>query len=273
MEVNMYITKENVNKILDKLDLKEFNVYVDMKFFLKDICNPYRTSNLRYMDSLELHKYFIDLHSILTHTFKNPVYFVFSTEKIKVEGIPEYKSVYYSKYFDDEERNQILENIKNVYDTLIYSSITSGDEKFINSSHTSLSNKDEFGFIKTHHGDRIALVITRDKIFNGYDDMIMIDPYDLSNGEIRDYNTSEYYKIVLAIAGYEEYSISGIPGIKEKTVEKILKKIIDSGEYIYYNRTSRNQPLFPISYESLSKVSDISIEEYQKILTNWKFLN
>lgn len=269
----MYITKENINKILDKLQLEDFNVYIDMKFFLKDICNPYRTSNLRYMEKLDIHKYFIDLHSILTYMFKKPVYFIFSSNKIVIDGIPSYKSVYYSKYFDDAERNEILEDIKNVYDTLKYSSITSGDDKFIDSSESVLSQKDEFGFIKAHHGPKKAIVITRDKIFNGYDDMIVIDPYDLSNGEIRNYNTPEYYKIVLAIAGYEEYSLPGIPGIKEKTVEKIIKKILDSGEYIYYNTSSRSQLLFPISYELMNKFSDITREEYEIILANWRYLN
>ena len=269
----MYITKENVNKILEELQLEDFNVYVDMKFFLKDICNPYRTSNLRYMEKLDIHKYFIDLHSIMTYMFKKPVYFVFSTNKINVDGIPGYKSVYYSKYFDDPERNEILDPIKNVYDTLKYSSITSGDDKFIDSSESSLSQKDEFDFIKMHHGDKKALVITRDKIFYGYDDMIAIDPYDLSNGEIKSNKVPDYYKIVLAIAGYEDYSVVGIPGIKEKTVEKILKKILDSGEYIYYNTSSRSQPLFPISYEMLNKFSDITRGEYERILANWRYLN
>jgi len=269
----MYITKENITKILEELKLEDFNVYVDMKFFLKDICNPYRTSNLRYMDKLELHKYFIDLHSVLTYLFKKPVYFIFSTNKINIDGIPGYKSVYYSKYFDDPERNEILDPIKNIYDTLKFSSITSGDDKFIDSSESTLSQKDEFGFIKSHHGDKKALVITRDKIFNGYDDIVTIDPYDITTGELRPVKVPEFYKIVLAISGYEEYSLPGIPGIKEKTVEKILKKILDSGEYIYYNTSSRSQPIFPISYELINKASDITREEYEVILANWRYLN
>jgi hypothetical protein len=269
----MFITKENVNKIIEELHLDDFNVYVDMKFFLKDICNPYHTSPLRYMEKLDLHKYFIDLHSIMTNFFKKPVHFIYSTRKIEVEGIPSYKETYYSKYFDDYEREEILANIKSVFETLKHSSISSGDEKFIDSSETSLSQKDEFGFIKAHHGEKTALVITRDKIFNGYDDIITIDPYNLTVGEIKQKTTPEYNKIVLSIIGYPEYSIPGVSGIKEKTVEKILNKIIDKEEYIYYNKTSRNQPIFPITYELLSSVSDIQRDEYEMILTNWRFLN
>lgn len=269
----MFITKENVNKVVEGLHLDDFIVYVDMKFFLKDICNPYHTSSLRYMDKLDIHKYFIDLHSIMSNLFKKPVYFVYSSKKIEVEGIPSYKELYYSKYFDDEERAEILENIKSVFDTMIHSSINSGDWKFFDSSDYNITEKDEFGFIKAHHGNKVALVVTRDKIFNGYDDMVTIDPYDLTIGEIKEKTIPNYHKIVLSIIGYPEYSIPGISGIKEKTVEKILNKIIDNGEYIYYNTTSRSQPIFPVSYETLSSVSDIKREEYEMILVNWKFLN
>jgi len=269
----MYITKENVTKIIQELKLDDFNIYVDMKFFLKDICNPYRTSFLKFMDKIDVHKYFIDLHSIMTSLFKKPVFFVYSTDKIEVDGIPSYKSVYYSKYFDDIERNEILYPVKSVFETMNYTSINANDMKFVDSSDLALSQKDEFGFIKYHHGDTKALVITRDKIFCGYDDMIVIDPYDVTTGEIKQVVTPDYHKIILSMMGYEEYSIPGIPGIKEKTAEKIIKKVIDSGEYIYYNKTSVNQPLFPISYEVMNRVSDISREEYNIILTNWKFLN
>jgi hypothetical protein len=103
--------------------------------------------------------------------------------------------------------------------------------------------------------------------------MTVVDPYDLITGELRTKRELEYNKIVLAIAGYKEYSIPGISGIKEKTVNKIINKILDSGEYIYYNKTSRIQPLFPISYEILEKASDITRDEYEIILANWKFLN
>jgi hypothetical protein len=209
----------------------------------------------------------------MSNFFKKPVYFVYSTKKINIEGMPSYKEVYYSKYFDDDERAEILENIKDVFETLKNSSITSGDEKFIDSSDTSISLKDEFGFIKGNHGDRTAVVITRDKIFNAYSDIVTIDPYDLTIGELKPKSIPDYYKIVLSIAGYPEYSIPGIPGIKEKTISKILSKIVDKGEYIYYNTTSRSQPVFPITYELLSEVSDISREEYNMILINWKFLN
>jgi hypothetical protein len=269
----MYITKENVTKIIQELQLENFNVYVDMKFFLKDICNPYRTSFLKFMDKIDVHKYFIDLHSIMTSLFKTQVFFVYSTDKIEIEGMPSYKSVYYSKYFDDIERNEILYPAKSVFEALKHTSINADDMKFVDSSDLIFSLKDEFGFIKDNHENKKALVITRDKIFCGYEDMVVIDPYDVSTGEIKQIKVPDYYKIILSIIGYDEYSIPGIPGIKEKTAEKIINKVIDSGEYIYYNKTSRSQPIFPISYEILNKVSDITREEYDIILTNWKFLN
>lgn len=270
----MYITKDNVNKILEKLNLTEedFIVYVDMKFFLKNMCNPSKPNyKLHYMNKLELHKHFIDIHDILKAVFRKPIHFVYSFEKITYEYAPYYKEEYYSKYFDDEERNEILKDVKEVFGILKNTSAMSDNEDFIDP--TSYEDIDELPFIKRHHENKKAIVITRDKSFYGYKDIIVITPEELAAGEMKDVKIPEYYKLVLSLIGFKEYSLPGLSGVREKTAMNIINKIIDRGIYIYYNEDSSPQPLFPITYETLYETIDITRSEYEQILNNWAILN
>lgn len=265
----MYITKDKIENIKRELNLDEnIRVYVDLRFYLKDLNNPAFDYTIKYYGKKDLKELLQNVQKYLSTFFNAPTHLIYSTNKIYINELPNYKSDYYRRYIDDGENLQhFIEAFKELYHT----SITNGDEMFIDPS---FSGRDELEFIKDHHKDDMAIVISRETIFDGYSDMILITPKEISKGILKERETLEYNKIVLSLSGYESYSLEKVAGIGVKRANRIISKLIDNDIYIYYNNTSEKQLVFPISFENLAGNYGITRKDYEDIiLPNWRYLN
>lgn len=265
----MYIDKEKINIIKNSIE-GDFEVFIDSKLFLKDICNPYHTSDLKYENSINIYKYFKELHKYLEIYFGTDVSFLLSLDKIHIANIPGYKEDFYSKYFDDEDRDEFLDPIRDAFIDLINESIVNGDSNFVNTTNS----YDEFNHVRNKSNpEKTAVVVTRDKIFNGYSDIIQVNPLELGNREYVEKDVPLYNKIVISMIGDIDYSLPKVKGMGVKKVNSIISKLLDKSTYIHYNNSRNKQALFPITYEDLNEVVNISREDYDLVLANWDYLN
>lgn len=274
----MYTSKQKFEKLLKDLNQenKEYVVYFDMKFAIKDACNPYQPGKFCYLIEPEIIEEMNNTHKIYSLLAKGPVHFVYSFNKIDIPGLPTYKKEFYEKYFDSDERKHLFRTTVDAFKILKNEAMIDINENFLDSS---LYNEDELSFIKRHfrtkYNGKTAIVVTRDESFYGYSDIIALSPKELASGELaKGRSEPAYNKIILSMTGIEEYSIPGVPGVGKTTAMKIIKKIIDNGNYIYYIDNSSNQRVFPISYSDIREASTITELEYNNIiLKNWDFLN
>lgn len=270
----LYVKKENIEAIIDQLGLdgQDYAVYVDLRFYIKNINNPAIDYVIKYYTQDELVRSLSITRKLLSDHFKTSAHMIYSTNKVYYDELPEYKSDFYDKYMDDEDVVQNSSNFLNAFRSLKNLSTVSGDKDFIDPSEF---GADEFEFIKQEQPNKKLIVISRETIFEGYDDIILITPDELNSGVLKEKSIPNYYKVILSLIGYESYSLEKIPGIGIKTAEKIINRLLDNNIYIYYNSTRERQPVFPIRYEDLVTVSkNITRDQYNDIiLSNWKFLN
>lgn len=269
----------------------QVNVIVDVKeivkkFFRPDLLNEQMDENTTATEMAS------DIINIISHYrnffFKRGkytnFYFLYSFNKCEklLKEYPEYKEVYYSKYFNNDDRRvsisrkaiRIVQKVANLIPHVYFIESSEFDEfiyaKYIQTSTSKneviliLSNDeifyqlvDENTFILNLKGIKSNL-ITKDnaiKFFTGK------DHYAFS---------SKMIPLILAISGSKKYAFKNIPSVAKIRACNILQKLLEREKLI--DSDSISVPIAVSELNVKEKSENLILENFGQIMKNYNFI-